>query len=363
MKPLHPDIFLARLWVIFFLTALLLLLYCLSPVLMPFLAAGVVAYLLNPVVNFLQYRCRLRVRVVCVVLTLLLAAGVLVGLVWVCVPPIMEEASHLKDVVRHYMEQGGMSGNSTVPPAVREFFDNHFRDSDLSRRLSTGDTVAVLKEFLPSFWTVFYSTMGVVVSFCASLFSLLYLFFLMLDYDRYAKGWITFVPRRHRAFATRLVDDIGYYVCGYFRGQFGIALSNCVMFSAGFLLIGFPMPVALGCFIGLLSFVPYLQVAGLLPAAVLALLRAAEAGENFWMLLGGVLLVYLVVQILQDVVVTPRIMGHIMRLSPAIVLLALSTGAFVAGIVGLIVALPLTAIVLKYYKLYVVKEPAGEAVE
>lgn len=363
MKPLPPDLFLSRLSALAVLVGVLLLFYYLSPVLVPFLAAGVVAYMLNPVVNFLQHRCGLRVRVVCVVLTLLLVVAVVGGLVWLCVPPIMEEAAHLKDVVKHYVEQGGAAGNSTVPLAVREFFDTHFRDSDFTRRLSTGDTVAALKEFLPNLWQLFYSTMGFIVSFCASLFSLLYLFFLMLDYDRYAKGWISFIPRRHRAFATRLVDDIAYYVCGYFRGQFGIALSNCVMFSAGFLIIGFPMPIALGCFIGLISFVPYLQVAGLLPAAVLALLRAADSGENFWVLLGGVLLVYLVVQILQDTVVTPHIMGKIMNLSPAIVLLALSAGAFIAGIGGLVVALPLTALGLKYYKRYVVKEPAGETAE
>ena len=108
------------------------------------------------------------------------------------------------------------------------------------------------------------------------------------------------------------------------------------------------------------AFVPYLQVAGLLPCALLALLRTAETGQNFWLLIGGALAVYLVVQIIQDVIVTPRIMGRIMGLSPAIILLALSVGAFVGGIGGLIVALPITTLAMAYYKRYVVKEPDSD---
>ena len=165
---------------------------------------------------------------------------------------------------------------------------------------------------------------------------------------------------RYRPFARQFFNDVTFYLCGYFRGQLLIALSNCVLFTLGFFLVGFPMPIALGCFIGIISFVPYLQVAGLLPCALLALLRTAETGQNFWLLIGGALAVYLVVQIIQDVIVTPRIMGRIMGLSPAIILLALSVGAFVGGIGGLIVALPITTLAMAYYKRYVVKEPDSD---
>ena len=145
-------------------------------------------------------------------------------------------------------------------------------------------------------------------------------------------------------------------MAGYFRGQALVALSNCFMFSVGFYLIGFPMPVGLGCLIGVISFVPYLQVIGFIPAALLALLQAAETGQNFWFLLGMVVVVYLVVQILQDTIFTPRIMGKIMGLPPAIVLLALSVWGYAFGIVGLIIALPLTTLMISYYRRYVVGE-------
>lgn len=100
----------------------------------------------------------------------------------------------------------------------------------------------------------------------ASLISLLYLFFLLKDYERYAYGWIDFVPHSRREIARQLVGDIKQGMNGYFRGQALVALSNCVMFSVGFWILGFPIPVGLGCFIGLISFVPYLQVIGFVPA-------------------------------------------------------------------------------------------------
>ena len=166
------------------------------------------------------------------------------------------------------------------------------------------------------------------------------------------------MPRRWRPAASQLLHDVAYYMCGYFRGQFIIALSNCVMFTLGLLVVGFPMPVALGCFIGIISFVPYLQVLGIVPGALLAMLRAAETGDNFWLLMVALLSVYIVVQVIQDTVITPRVMGQIMGLSPAVILLTLSIGAAVGGIGGLIMALPVATIGLKYYKAYIARSAA-----
>jgi len=326
----------------------------LSSVIIPFLVAGVLAYMLNPVVDFLQKKCRLRFRFVCVILTLVLFVGTLTGLLWLCVPPMLDECDHLEEVVLHYIEDRDSAG---IPLSVREFVDEHIRIANLNRYLQSGNLQAVIKDILPHIWAMITSAANAVIHMVAWLFALLYLFFLMMDYDKCAQGWISYVPVSRRPVARQIVNDIGHYMGGYFRGQCGIALSNCVLFTLGFLLVGFPMPLALGCFIGIISFVPYLQVAGLLPATILALLRAADTGQNFWLLIGSALLVYIVVQIIQDAVVTPRIMGKIMGLSPAIILLSLSIGGSLFGIIGLIIALPVTTLALRYYKHYVVGTP------
>lgn len=330
----------------------------LSPVLIPFAAAGVLTYLLNPVCNFLQHTCRLRYRVVCVLLTIALAFAVVVGLLWLCVPPIVHELSLLKDAAIAYFTDHGQN-NASIPDAVRHMVDSQFADVDVVSLLESDNVQGLVKEVLPPVWALFRSAASLLVSVVASLIGLLYLFFLLLDYERYRRSWQQLVPAKYRPLARQVVGDIIHYMCGYFRGQFFIALSNCVMFTLGFLVIGFPMPVALGCFIGIISFVPYLQLFGILPATLLALLEASKTGENFWLLTLGMLAVYVVVQVIQDTIVTPRVMGHIMGLSPAIVLLALTAGAFVGGIGGLMVSLPLTTIALTYYRRYAVRDGAS----
>lgn len=350
--PITFDRFIRGLIGLVVIAALGVLLYYLSGVLIPFFVAWVVAYLLYPLVHFFQYRCRLRNRLLAIVITLLLTCGAVAGFVWIVVPPMIEEFTHLKDVALAYVQKG--ADNTTIPPAVQHFFRTHAAQYDIEHLLQQKDVMAAIKNTVPKVWNVLWSTAGIIINVAASLIALLYLLFLLTDYEKYANGWINFVPKPRRAFAAQLVSDIEHGMAGYFRGQALVALSNCLMFSVGFLLIGFPMPIGLGCLIGVISFVPYLQVVGFVPATLLALLKAAETGENFWWLLCLVLIVYLVVQVLQDTIFTPRIMGKIMGLPPAIILLALSVWGYALGIIGLIIALPVTTLMISYYKRYVV---------
>lgn len=326
----------------------------LSGVLLPFCIALIMAYMLFPVVRFLQYKCRLRNRVLCIVLTLLLVGGVLTGLFCLVVPPMVRECGHIKEVTLRYIEQG--TNNASIPTAVQDFIDENADQLHLGELLRQKDVIAGIKMVAPKMWELFWGTANVLVNIVASLIGLLYLLFLLIDYERMSTAWLAFVPKHRRRFVENLARDTAHRMSGYFRGQTLVALSNCVMFSVGFLLIDFPMPIGLGCFIGLISFIPYVQVVGILPAIVLALLRAAETGANFWWLMGGVLLVYVVVQIIQDVFVTPKVMGKIMGLSPAIILLSLSVWGYMLGILGLIIALPVTTLLFTYYKRYVVKD-------
>lgn len=329
-------------------------LYFLSGVLIPFFVAWVVAYLLYPMVRFLQVKCRLRNRLLCIILTVLFTCGVAAGFIYLVVPPMIDEMGHLKDMALTFIQKG--AHNPAIPEPIQTFLHKYMNDYQVERFLRQDDVMETLRSTLPKVWSVLLSTAGIIMNIVASLIALLYLLFILTDYEKYANGWIHFVPRSKRAFASQLVADIENGMAGYFRGQALVALSNCVMFSVGFLIIGFPMPIGLGCLIGVISFVPYLQVIGFIPAAMLALLKSAETGENFWWLLCLVLIVYLVVQVLQDTIFTPRIMGKIMGLPPAIILLSLSVWGYALGIIGLILALPVTTLAISYYKRYVVGE-------
>lgn len=351
-KPITFDRFIRGVIALLLIIGMGVALYFLSGVLIPFFVAWVVAYLLYPLVRFLQKTCRLHSRILAIVITLLLTCGVLVGFFYLVIPPMIDEMGHLKDVALSYVQKGSRASNIPVP--IQQFLHRHISEYQIENFLQQKDVIAAIKTTVPKVWNVLWSTAGIIINIAASLIALLYLLFILTDYERYANGWIKFVPRSKRAFAAQLVSDIEHGMAGYFRGQALVALSNCFMFSIGFLIIGFPMPIGLGCLIGVISFVPYLQVVGFVPASLLALLKAAETGENFWWLLCLVLIVYVVVQILQDTIFTPRIMGKIMGLPPAIILLSLSVWGYVLGIIGLILALPVTTLAISYYKRYVV---------
>ncbi len=325
----------------------------LSTVLLPFFVAVAIAYLLFPIVRFLQYKCKLKNRILSIFVALTLVLGTFTALAFIIVPPFLDEFNHMQEVAINFLKDSKMQ-EKVIPPSVLHILQERVSEARIEQFLSSKDVHETVKKVLPKAWDVIWSTAGVVLNLLASLIGLLYLFFLLKDYERYAYGWINFVPHSRREIARQLVGDIKQGMNGYFRGQALVALSNCVMFSVGFWILGFPIPVGLGCFIGLISFVPYLQVIGFVPAFFLALLHAAETGQSFWLLFGGVFLVYIVVQVLQDTIVTPHVMGKIMGLSPAVILLSLSVWGYILGIIGLIIALPVTTLMISYYRRYVI---------
>ena len=140
----------------------------------------------------------------------------------------------------------------------------------------------------------------------------------------------------------------------YFRGQALVALCVGILFSIGFLIIDFPMAIGLGLFIGALNMVPYLQIIGFLPTILLAILKAADTGQNFWIIIASALAVFAIVQIIQDTIIVPKIMGKITGLNPAIILLSLSVWGSLMGVLGMIIALPLTTLMLSYYQRFII---------
>ena len=184
----------------------------------------------------------------------------------------------------------------------------------------------------------------------------LYTLFILLDYEKISSGWVELLPIRYRSFAKHLVQDVTQGMNLYFRGQGCVALCVGVLFSIGFLIIDFPMAIGLGMFIGLLNMVPYLQLLGFVPTIMLAVVKAADTGQSFWIIMLGALVVFAIVQIIQDTILTPKIMGHVMGLNSAIILLSLSIWGSLLGILGMVIALPMTTLLITYYQNYVIEK-------
>ena len=124
-----------------------------------------------------------------------------------------------------------------------------------------------------------------------------------------------------------------------------IALIVGVLLAIGFKIIGLPMGIMMGLFIGALNISPYLQILGIIPAMLLALLKAMETNQSFWHVMMLVLIVMAVVQVIQETILTPRILGKAYGMNPAVVLLTLSVWGSVMGLLGMLLALPLTTLI------------------
>lgn len=336
------------------IVGIVMLLNRLSSVLLPFFAAWLIAYLLFPLVRFFQYTCRLRFRIVGIICAFVTVALLFVGLFWLVVPPMIDEAGRVKDVIITYVE-GNQTLNS-IPGKVQDYIRDHTDVEQLKAIVTQESFLNGLKETMPKVWKVIGQAFDVVTSLFSLTMIMLYTIFILIDYEEICNGWPNLLPERYRKFTVQLAHDIEEGMNKYFRGQGLIAFIVGVLFSIGFLIIDFPMAVGLGLFVGLLNMVPYMQILGLVPTIILALTKSAETGQNFWVILGMALAVFAVVQVIQDAFLTPKIMGHVTGLNAAIILLSLSIWGALLGMLGMIIALPLTTLLLNYYQKYVVKK-------
>lgn len=353
-KKITFDSFIRGIITLLIIIGILYLVNYLSSVLLPFFIAWLIAYMVYPMVTFFQYKLRIKNRVASILITmtvlLTLLTLALVGLV----PPIIEEFGKLKGLLTTYFIEGSQQAH--IPGTIANFIKEHIDMIQIQNSLNEENIANMLRNILPKAWSIFTQSVNLVVSIFAAFIVLLYTFFILLDYETIASGWVELVPKKYREMSIRIVNDVKEGMNRYFRGQALVAFLVGVLFSIGFIIIDFPLAIGFGLFIGLLNMVPYLQLVALVPTVLLSLLKAADTGENFWWILACALLVFCIVQAIQDAIIVPKVMGKITGLNPAIILLSLSIWGALMGIVGMIIALPCTTIILSYYKRYIKKQ-------
>ena len=324
----------------------------LSSVLLPFFIAWFFAYLLYPVVKFIENKLHVKVRALSIIIAMLLAIGVIGGVIWLIIPPMIDQLDKLGEVLTRWLHQTTHTNNLTA--VIKEWLQDN--QVQIERFLKSKDFLDAVKTTMPKVFSVVGQTANILISIVASMITLLYMFFILLDYETLTANWIRIFPKKSRPFWQELMKDVERELNNYIRGQGMVALCMGIMFCIGFTIIGFPMAIGLGILIGIMDLVPYLHTFALIPTAFLAMLKAADTGQNFWIVFGLAFLVFCVVQILTDMVVTPKIMGKAMGLNPAILLLSLSVWGALLGFLGLIVALPLTTLLIAYWQRYVTRE-------
>lgn len=337
--------------------AVLFMMNYLSNVLLPFFVAWLLAYLIYPIVKFVQYKMRVPTRALSIIVALVFLVAVICGIFYLIIPPMIEQFEKLGGFITRYLQQ--TTNTDEWPRSVLQWL--HENKNEVEKFFKQKDVTDALRSAMPKLFEFLGQTASVIISVVASLITLMYMFFILLDYEYLTDNWIKIFPQKARPFWKELMNDVERALNSYIRGQGLVAFSMGILFCIGFTIIDFPMAIGLGILIGILDLVPYLHTFALVPTAFLALLKAADTGQNFWGILAAAVAVFIIVQIIIDMVITPKIMGKQMGLNPAILLLSLSVWGTLLGFVGLIIALPLTTLLIAYYQRYVTKEHKEEA--
>lgn len=343
---------------VFVIVIVLWLINILRGALLPFLVAFLIAYMLEPIVLWNRKWTHCRRRFIPVVLTLLETVLVVALFCWIFIPYLIKETGEMADIVTAYTSK--QIHIPYISEKIHRFIRENVDFDTISRYLTREQWVELAKTSLSKTWSFLSSGLALIVAIVSWLIVILYVIFIMLDYERLMLSFRQLVPYRHRKNTFRILDDIKNSMNRYFRGQFIIAMTVGILFSIGFLIIDLPMGVLLGLFIGVLNMVPYLQVVSLPICALLCLVSVAANGTDFWVIFWESMAVYVIVQSIQDLILTPKIMGKAMGLNPAIILLSLSVWGSLLGFVGLIIALPLTTLLLSYYDMYIIRKEGGD---
>ena len=341
--------------------AALYILDALKGVLLPFFVACLISYMLEPIVKWNMHLLRIKSRFLPVVLTLLEACLVVSIFSILFFPYLVSEAEQMAVMIKQYA-----SSKIEIPyisGPIYDFLKDNLDFDHISKLFTPQEWKEIIKSTLTSSWNFLSSGLAFVIGALSWLIVILYVLFIMLDYERIMLSFKQLIPYPHRRQVFQIIHDIEHAMNRYFRGQFFISMIVGILFAIGFLIIGLPMGVVLGLFIGCLNMVPYLQLISLPITAILCLVSTASTGVDFWLIFWESMAVYIIVQCIQDLLLTPKIMGKAMGLNPAIILLSLSVWGALLGFMGLIIALPLTTLILSYYNIYFVDRYARAEIE
>lgn len=334
-------------------TGILYLINILKSVLLPFCVACLIAYMLEPFVQYNRRLLRLKGRAMAIFCTLFEATFFIGVICYFLVPMVVDEMVHVGELMRRYASTD--MDIPFVPDTVHDFIRTHIDWEYLSTLLTRQEWINLARNAVSSTWGLLSTSLEVIWGLVSWFIVFLYVIFIMIDYERLSQGFRRMVPPKYRKVAYKIGRDIKLSMNHYFRGQALVALCVGVLFSIGFLIIGLPLAIVLGLFIGLLNMVPYLQLISFPITTLLCLVMSVDQGVDFWVIFAEAMAVYIVVQIIQDMLLTPKIMGKAMGLNPAIILLSLSIWGCLFGLLGLIVALPMTTLLLSYYDQFIIR--------
>lgn len=312
--------------------------YLLRAVLAPIFTAFLLAYALDPLVDRLEARRIPRGGAIGLILGVTLLAVVLFAVL--AVPAIVHDVAN---VVREL--PGRLAGwLRHVEPTLARYgivvphsLDEAMRQYQLDAQSLAAGAVTPMR-----------TVMAWLAGGTASLFAVLgwlvtvpvFAGYLLYDFDRIVDAAGDLVPPRHRAYVFGTVKEIDAVISQFVRGQIAVMAIQAALYAVGYAIVGVRLAIPIGLVAGLVSFIPYLGGAVAIGLALVMCVFDGASLETF----GGALVVYTIVQVLEGFVITPKIVGDTVGLPAAWVLVALMIGGELFGFTGVLLALPVAAV-------------------
>ncbi|MDB5054581.1 MAG: putative rane protein [Bacilli bacterium] len=310
----------------------------LSAVLAPFAIAMIISYVLNPIVNVLHKRRVPRTIAIMLIYAVFITSltVILMNLIPIFMNQLIELNEHVpKLTMKAQNLMDTLNDNRFLPQSVRMGINNSLIkfEAGISQIISDyingiGDTINML-------------FIAFIIPFLA--------FYILKDFRLMEKSALTFVPKNHREKAVKLLIDIDLALGSYIRGQFLVCIIIGFFAYIGYWLVGMPYTLLLASVVAIFNIVPYLgPFLGAAPALIMA-------STISWKMMLYVVLVNTIVQILESNIISPQIVGRTLHMHPLWIIFALLVGGEVAGMIGLILAVPFFAVlkvIIQHFILY-----------
>lgn len=310
------------------------LFWWISPVLTPFLVGCAIAYFLDPVVEFMVKR---KIPRPVAVSTLMLGAlGVFVAVLMFLIPAATHQAIQLTNMAPTLLRDLQAFLMERFPELEEiEGFDDALRRTILN----FGETLREAGRMLTNgLWRGFSGFLNLMIFL---IIAPVVAFYLLMDWPKVVKGVDTLLPRGQAPIIRKILHDIDSSVAGFVRGQLTVCLLLVAYYSVTLSAIGLPFALPIGITAGMISFVPYI---GALVGGVLSIGLAVWTFWNDPTMIMGVVIIFAIGQVLEQNILVPKIVGQSVRLHPVWLLLAVSVFGSLFGFAGMLIAVPLAAI-------------------
>lgn len=328
-------------------SVLIWLIRYLSDVLLPFFVACFIAYMLQPLVELNRKFIHEKGRAISSIMTVLEVLAVLVGIVWIFLPNVIKELDIMGSIIHEVT-----SGKRPIPKEygdIIQWVEQYLRPSEIKAQL----TDLHLGSIISKGTSLLSESISVIVGVLGWALTLIYVMFILIDYPQISRGFKLIIPHKYRDNAMVVVREVQTSMNHYFRGQGLVALCAMVFYCIGFSIVGLPLGIPMGILVGVLYMIPYFQYVTLIPVAIICAIFSLNGQASFLSLFSSCILVYLVSQCICDYILTPHIMGKEMGMNAAVILLSLSIWGSLLGIIGMIIALPVSSLIMAYYERYI----------